>query len=60
MLCAQYGWDFALRGNEGERAFFQLTGAPTWPAEDIYVEGPLQPVLYFSRAAQREAPDHDE
>lgn len=36
MLCSQYGWDFALRGEESTRAFFQLTGAPTWAASDIY------------------------
>lgn len=60
MLCAQYGWDFALRDKEGERAFFQLTGAPTWPAEEIYVLGELKPVLYFSGATQDEIPSHDE
>jgi hypothetical protein len=56
MLCAQYGWDFALRDKEGERAFFQLTEAPTWPAEEIYIQGALQPVPYFSGVALDEIP----
>ena len=54
MLCAQYGWDFALRDQEGDRAFFKLTGAPTWSAEEIYVPGELQPVHYFQGAVVNE------
>jgi len=47
MLCAQYGWDFALRGDEALRAFFHLTGAPAWPPSEIYVPfGEPQPRQY--------------
>lgn len=37
MLCAQYGWDFALQDKEAERAFFQLVEAPRWAPSEIYV-----------------------
>jgi hypothetical protein len=37
MLCAQYGWDFALQDKAGERAFFQLIRAPNWPVGERYV-----------------------
>lgn len=37
MFCAQYGWDFALRGENALSSFFRLTGAPRWPAAEIYV-----------------------
>ncbi|UPK05922.1 hypothetical protein [Bradyrhizobium sp. 170] len=34
MLCAQYGWDFALTGDEASRAFFRLKASPQWsPSE---------------------------
>jgi hypothetical protein len=49
MLCAQYGWDFALRGDEPFRAFFRLTKAPKWGPSEIYVfpfGGTLEPVPY--------------
>jgi hypothetical protein len=36
MLCAQYGWDFALRGDEAERAFFKLVQGPQWAPSEIY------------------------
>jgi len=57
MLCAQYGWDFALKDKEGERAFFQLTGAPIWPPEEIYINGDPRPVLYFGNATTEEHPE---
>jgi hypothetical protein len=37
MLCAQYGWGFALRGDAALRSFFRLTKAPRWEPADIYV-----------------------
>lgn len=37
MLCAQYGTDFALRGDEAARAFFQLVGSPRWPLTEFYI-----------------------
>jgi hypothetical protein len=37
MLCAQYGWDFALRGENAHSAFFRLTDAPAWPEKEIYI-----------------------
>jgi hypothetical protein len=37
MLCAQYGWDFALQDTEAERAFFKLLGGPKWAPSEIYV-----------------------
>ena len=39
VLCAQYGWDFALKGEDGTRAFFRLITAPTWPFAEIYIPG---------------------
>jgi hypothetical protein len=36
MLCAQYGWDFAKRGEAAEDAFFRLIDAPTWEPSEIY------------------------
>jgi len=50
MLCAQYGWDFALQGEEGGRAFFQLVEWPTWSPSEIYVppfeDGRYKPLRY--------------
>jgi hypothetical protein len=49
ILCAQYGWDFALRGDEALRSFFRLTKAPQWEPGDIYVApfgGAYEPVPY--------------
>ena len=37
MLCAQYGWEFALQGEAGERAFFGLVEGPRWSPSEIYV-----------------------
>jgi hypothetical protein len=37
MLCAQYGWDFALKGDASFRAFLRLSDAPTWDHSEIYV-----------------------
>jgi hypothetical protein len=37
MLCAQYGWDFALTGDAASRAFFCLKEAPRWPYSGYYV-----------------------
>lgn len=37
LLCAQHGWDFAMRGEQGDRAFLKLIGAPTWPVGEAYV-----------------------
>jgi hypothetical protein len=36
MLCAQYGWDFALKDEAARSAFFRLTGAPKWAPSEIY------------------------
>lgn len=47
MLCGQYGKDFALSGEAGERAFFNLIGAPDWPPGEVYIRGDTRPVLYF-------------
>jgi len=46
ILCAQYGWDFALQGDAGQRAFFHLIKAPHWQPSEIYVppyDAPLRP-----------------
>jgi hypothetical protein len=37
LLCAQYGLDFALQGNEADRAFFQIVAAPRWAPSEIYL-----------------------
>jgi hypothetical protein len=37
MLCAQYGWAFALEGPQAERAFFKLMYAPEWKPSEFYV-----------------------
>jgi hypothetical protein len=53
MLCAQYGWDFALRDREGDRAFFQLVSAPKWAPSEIYVppyeDGGYKKIHYFAK-----------
>jgi hypothetical protein len=36
MLCAQYGWDFALTGDAAARAFFRLTSDPQWKFSEYY------------------------
>lgn len=47
MLCAQYGRHFALSGEAGERAFFNLIGSPDWPPSEISVRGNPRPIPYF-------------
>lgn len=37
LICAQYGWDFALTDKDGERAYFQLKTAPRWEPRQLYV-----------------------
>ena len=38
MLCAQYGWVFAKRGEEAAaEVFFQLINSPRWGPSEIYV-----------------------
>lgn len=37
MLCAQYGWDFALTGDAAARAFFRLKASPQWSLRESYV-----------------------
>lgn len=37
MLCAQYGWDFALKDDAAERAFLRLVKAPQWTPHEVYV-----------------------
>lgn len=37
MLCAQYGWDFALEGDAASRAFFRLKASPQWSLKECYV-----------------------
>jgi hypothetical protein len=37
MLSAQYGWDFALKGDAASRAFFCLKAYPQWPLSEYYV-----------------------
>ncbi len=37
MLCAQYGWDFAIRGIGADRAFLRLMKAPAWDPSEVYV-----------------------
>jgi hypothetical protein len=47
MLCAQYGWDFALKDEAALSAFFRLTGAPKWAPSEIYPPyGAFKEVLY--------------
>jgi hypothetical protein len=49
MLCAQYGWDFALRDVDADRAFLRLTTAPEWAPHQAYVppsDGTLKPKQY--------------
>jgi hypothetical protein len=37
MLCAQYGWDFALTGDAAARAFFRLKASPRWSPSEFYI-----------------------
>jgi hypothetical protein len=37
MLCAQYGWDFALTGDAASRAFFRLKSYPQWALSEHYL-----------------------
>lgn len=37
MLCAQYGWDFALKGDSASRAFFCLKAFPQWSLGEYYL-----------------------
>jgi hypothetical protein len=37
MLCAQYGWDFALTGDAAARAFFRLKAGPQWSPSEYYL-----------------------
>ena len=37
MLCAQYGWDFALTGDAAARAFFCLKTSPQWSPSEYYI-----------------------
>lgn len=37
MLCAQYGFDFALKGDAASRAFFRLKTYPQWALSQHYV-----------------------
>ncbi|HTY70752.1 MAG TPA: hypothetical protein VMH36_29150 [Alphaproteobacteria bacterium] len=37
MLCAQYGWDFARRGEAAAEVFFLLTDVPNWTPSEIYI-----------------------
>jgi hypothetical protein len=37
MLCAQYGWDFALTGEAATRSFFCLKEGPRWRYSEYYV-----------------------
>jgi hypothetical protein len=49
MLCAQYGWDFALTGDAASRAFLRLKGHPQWSFSEYYVPpygGTLTPRRY--------------
>jgi hypothetical protein len=36
MLCAQYGWDFALTGDAASPAFFRLKASPQWSPSEYY------------------------
>jgi hypothetical protein len=50
MICAQYGWDFALEGDAASRAFFRLRRDPHWTFSEHYVppydDGELRPKLH--------------
>jgi hypothetical protein len=47
MLCAQYGWDFALRDDAALRAFLRLLDGPQWTPEDCYIiDGNPTPAHY--------------
>jgi len=37
LMCAQYGRDFALEGNEADRAFLKLVDWPNWHPSEVYV-----------------------
>jgi hypothetical protein len=37
LLCAQYGWGFAYKGEMAERAFLKLIDVPEWTASELYV-----------------------
>jgi hypothetical protein len=37
MLCAQHGWDFALRDEDADRAYLRLLEAPKWDPAEVYV-----------------------
>lgn len=36
-LCAQYGWDFALKDGAADRAFLRLLRAPSWMPHELYI-----------------------
>jgi hypothetical protein len=37
MLCAQYGWDFARKGDRANWEFFKLIKGPSWQPSELYV-----------------------
>jgi hypothetical protein len=37
LLCAQYGWDFARRGEAAADVFFRVIDVPKWGPSEIYV-----------------------
>jgi len=37
LLCAEKGWDFALKGKAANRAFLKLIGVPNWHPSELYV-----------------------
>lgn len=54
MLCAQYGWDFALTGDAASRSFFCLKDPPRWLYSEYYVPpyiGTLRERMYSFPAA---------
>lgn len=50
MLCAQYGWSFARRGESAQNEFLRLIAAPKWEPGQVYVppfhSGRWSPKLY--------------
>ena len=37
MMCAQYGWDFALEDKDADRSFMKLVDYPKWHPSQVYV-----------------------
>jgi len=60
LLCAQYGWDFALKGDAASRAFLRLRDGPKWSHSEIYLppyKDTWRPRNYAFERQKRGPPD---